>query len=183
MKNTTRLIFCLAALGTPAAMAQSVEPFSYGPVEVRDGDDRPSGPTSPDERPSQVESSAPSNGFGASRYEPSYRVRANAPDWRVRGPSAKPAAQSYALSRELHVQRDAATGHFIMPVLMNGVRVPVIIDTGASMTFLSPEAARATGASGRTTHSRPMVGIGGATNLSMTRIDRFSILQYFPLLC
>ena len=175
MNNAFRLasfaILCLPA----ASYAQTSEPFSYGPVEVRERNAEPE-----DYRAIQQQAKASAdvesnNGFGAARYESTTRIRQAAPDWRVRGVNARPSAQNLAAIPDIRVPRDTATGHFIMPVLMNGVQIRVIIDTGASMTFLSAGDAKATGADARATHKRPMVGIGGATDLGITRIDRFSI--------
>lgn len=173
MNNAFRLASCIAAICAASVSAQSTEPFSYGPVEVRENGERQSErepARKADPRQNAMES-ASNSGFGSSRYSGSVRARQSAPDWRVRGVDVR----AQALVSDISVRRDPQTGHFIMPVLMNGVRIPVIIDTGANMTFLSPEAARATGASGRTTGSRRMVGIGGEANLSMTRIERFSV--------
>lgn len=75
----------------------------------------------------------------------------------------------------LRIKRDRFTGHFIAPVIMNGVRVKAIIDTGASGTILSPEDAAATGADRDVTHSRPGVGIGGYTTLHVTRVRNLEI--------
>lgn len=78
-------------------------------------------------------------------------------------------------SKILRIKRDGYTGHFIAPVVMNGVRVKAIIDTGASGTILSPEDAAATGADKEVTHSRPGVGIGGYTTLHVTRVRNLEI--------
>ena len=166
MKNAFRMSLCAAAIASAtASVAQPAEPFGYGPVEIRD--ERTAQPSSPPPEPNDNFEGHSNNGFGA--------VRQGTSNWRVRGADARPASQNLSANHAIQVRRDPGTGHFIMPVLMNGVSIPVIIDTGASMTFLSPDAARLTGASGRTTHTRPMVGIGGAINLDMTRIDYFSV--------
>lgn len=166
MKNAFRMSLSVAALAyATAAVAQPAEPFAYGPVEIHD--ERTAQASSPPPESNDTFESQSHNGFGA--------VRQGAADWRVRGIDARPAAQSLSANSSIQVRRDPSTGHFIMPVLMNGVSVPVIIDTGASITFLSPDAAKLTGAYGRATHTRPMVGIGGAINLNMTRIDYFSV--------
>ena len=75
----------------------------------------------------------------------------------------------------LRIRRDRMSGHFIAPVVMNGVRVKAIIDTGASGTILSPEDAVATGADRDVRSSRPGVGIGGYTTLYMTRVRDLEI--------
>lgn len=73
------------------------------------------------------------------------------------------------------VPRDPSSGHFVAAVLMNGVRTKVIIDTGATGTILSPEAARSTGALRDITHAQYAAGIGGVTALNATRIKSFVI--------
>lgn len=75
----------------------------------------------------------------------------------------------------LRIRRDRISGHFIAPVIMNGVKIKAIIDTGATSTVLSPEDAEATGAYGSATHQRPGVGIGGYTTLTVTRIKSLQI--------
>jgi clan AA aspartic protease (TIGR02281 family) len=75
----------------------------------------------------------------------------------------------------LRIRRDRFTGHFIAPVMINGVKVRVIVDTGATGTILSPEDAMATGADRDVTATRPGVGIGGYTTLSMTRVRSMEI--------
>lgn len=78
-------------------------------------------------------------------------------------------------SQPLRIRRDRFTGHFIAPVMINGVKVRVIVDTGATSTILSPEDAIATGADRDVTATRPGVGIGGYTTLSMTRVRSMEI--------
>lgn len=72
--------------------------------------------------------------------------------------------------RPVTIRRDPASGHFITKVVMNGVATRMIIDTGASGTILSPDAARSTGAFRNVTHSRLAAGIGGVTALNATRV-------------
>lgn len=78
-------------------------------------------------------------------------------------------------SRILRIKRDRYTNHFLVPVVMNGVRIRAIIDTGASGTIISPEDAAATGADKDVHSSRPGVGIGGYTTLYMTRVRDLEI--------
>jgi hypothetical protein len=73
------------------------------------------------------------------------------------------------------VRRDPWSGHYVADVVINGVRTKAIIDTGASSTILSPEAARATGADMDVTHSQYAAGIGGYTTLNATRIRSLSV--------
>lgn len=75
----------------------------------------------------------------------------------------------------LRIKRDGRSGHFIVPIIMNGVQVKAIVDTGASGTILSPEDAAATGADRDVTYARPGVGIGGATTLYATRVRSLEI--------
>lgn len=72
--------------------------------------------------------------------------------------------------RPVRIRRDPTSGHFITRVMMNGVAARMIIDTGASGTILSPDAARSTGAFRDVTHSRLAAGIGGVTALNATRV-------------
>jgi clan AA aspartic protease (TIGR02281 family) len=75
----------------------------------------------------------------------------------------------------VRIPRDSFTGHFVARVLINGVRVRAVIDTGAVSTVLSPDAARATGAINDITHTMPAAGIGGVTMLNVTRVRSFVI--------
>jgi clan AA aspartic protease (TIGR02281 family) len=72
--------------------------------------------------------------------------------------------------QEVRVPRDRATGHFVANVLINGVKTRVIIDTGATGTILSPDAARTTGAFKDITHAQYAAGIGGVTALNATKV-------------
>lgn len=78
-------------------------------------------------------------------------------------------------ARVVRIRRDRFSGHFIVPVVMNGVRIRAIIDTGAMGTILSPEDARATGADKDVKYSRPGVGIGGYTTLYVTKVRNLEI--------
>jgi clan AA aspartic protease (TIGR02281 family) len=80
-----------------------------------------------------------------------------------------------AAQNPLKIKRDRFSGHFIAPVIMNGVKIKAIIDTGATSTVLSPEDAMATGAYNDATHQRPGVGIGGYTTLTVTRVRSLQI--------
>lgn len=78
-------------------------------------------------------------------------------------------------ARILRIRRDRESGHFIAPVVINGVRVRAILDTGASSTVLSPEDAVATGADRDVRYTRPGVGIGGYTTLYVTKVRDLEI--------
>lgn len=90
-------------------------------------------------------------------------------------PDANSVEPAIGGSRVLRIKRDRYSGHFIAPVIMNGVRVRAIIDTGASGTILSPEDAVATGADKDVRSSRAGVGIGGYTTLYMTQVRDLEI--------
>lgn len=106
-----------------------------------------------------------------------YYSPARAPEPRIEygDPDADTSEPAIGGSRILRIRRDRFSGHFIAPVMMNGVRVKAIIDTGASGTIISPEDARATGVDQDVTASRPGVGIGGYTTLYMTRVRDLEI--------
>ncbi len=74
----------------------------------------------------------------------------------------------------MHIRRDQ-NGSFVANVLMNGVVVRAIIDTGAQCTILSVEDARQTGADRDITHSETMAGIGGYTQLNVTRVRSMNV--------
>lgn len=82
---------------------------------------------------------------------------------------------TFGSGQVLRIRRDRFSGHFIVPVVINGVKVRAIIDTGASGTILSPEDAAATGADRDVMYARPGVGIGGATTLYATRVRSLEI--------
>ena len=77
--------------------------------------------------------------------------------------------------RELRIRRDAATGHFITLVRINGVDVRAIVDTGAQGTILSARDARATHADEAVVRSRPMAGIGGLTTLNVAHLRSMEV--------
>ncbi len=74
----------------------------------------------------------------------------------------------------MHIRRDPS-GSFVANVLMNGVPVRVIIDTGAQCTILSLRDARQTGADRDITNSETMAGIGGYTQLNVTRVRSMNV--------
>jgi clan AA aspartic protease (TIGR02281 family) len=77
-------------------------------------------------------------------------------------------------SQPLRIRRDPS-GSFVANVLINGVPVRVIIDTGAQCTILSLQDARQTGADQDVTRSQTMAGIGGYTQLAVTRIRSMNV--------
>lgn len=78
-------------------------------------------------------------------------------------------------TQPLRIKRDRFTGHYIVPVTINGVRIRAAVDTGATSTILSPEDAADTGADRDARGTRPGVGIGGYTTLTMTRVRSMEI--------
>lgn len=74
----------------------------------------------------------------------------------------------------MRIRRDPS-GSFVANVLMNGVPVRVIIDTGAQCTILSLQDARQTGADRDVTRSATMAGIGGYTQLNVTRVRSMNV--------
>jgi clan AA aspartic protease (TIGR02281 family) len=75
----------------------------------------------------------------------------------------------------LRIRRDPGTGHFITTIGVNGVPIRAIVDTGAANTILSPQDARATGASAAVVSSQRMVGIGGYTMLNLARVESLEV--------
>jgi clan AA aspartic protease (TIGR02281 family) len=75
----------------------------------------------------------------------------------------------------LRIRRDPVTGHFIMPIRINGVEIRAIVDTGAANTILSPRDAHATGADGQIVDSQAMIGIGGYTMLNIARVQSLEV--------
>jgi clan AA aspartic protease (TIGR02281 family) len=93
---------------------------------------------------------------------------------------ANPAALADALPADpnpqsVRIRRDAATGHFITTIRVNGVPVRAIVDTGAQSTILSAQDARATGAGNAIVRTQPMAGIGGYTLLNVARLNSFEV--------
>lgn len=75
----------------------------------------------------------------------------------------------------LRITRDSWGGHFVAPMIINGVRVRAIIDTGAAYSILSVEDAHATGADRAVQREETAVGIGGYTQLSVARVASVEI--------
>lgn len=75
----------------------------------------------------------------------------------------------------IRVHRDRMTGHFVASVLINGVRLKAIIDTGAQSSVLSPRDAQLCGADHDIVSSTPMSGITGTTMLNVARVRSFEI--------
>lgn len=75
----------------------------------------------------------------------------------------------------LRINRDFWGGHFVAPMIINGVRIRAIIDTGAAYSVLSAEDARSTGADRAVQREESAVGIGGYTRLSVARVASVEI--------
>jgi clan AA aspartic protease (TIGR02281 family) len=173
-------VIACAAMASTAGAQQASAPFEYGPVRVTDAPRgsqpqveiqyNPSGwdDTSGETRDANAERRAPMrSGSGWGNVTPSYTGHVS-----YAGRAAAPADLP---TQGVDRARDKETGHFVTDVLMNGVKVPVIIDTGATGTILSPGAAKATGAMRDVTHTQNAAGIGGVTQLSVTRIRSFAV--------
>lgn len=77
--------------------------------------------------------------------------------------------------RIIRIRRGGWAGHFVTTIRINGVAIKAIIDTGASSTILTPEAARQVGADRSIVDSQTGFGIGGATSLAITRLGSLEI--------
>jgi clan AA aspartic protease (TIGR02281 family) len=75
----------------------------------------------------------------------------------------------------LRINRDLWGGHFVAPMIINGVPIRAIIDTGAAFSVLSAEDARSTGADRAVQREESAVGIGGYTRLSVARVASVEI--------
>lgn len=78
-------------------------------------------------------------------------------------------------AQTLRIPSDPVSGSFLANVVINGVRVTAIIDTGAQATILSARDARETGADRDVMRSETMAGIGGYTRLNVTHIRSMEI--------
>lgn len=77
--------------------------------------------------------------------------------------------------RAMRIKRDQWGGHFVAPVIINGVEIKAIIDTGAAYTILSVDDARATGADRNVERSEIAIGIGGYTRVGVTKLSSMEI--------
>lgn len=75
----------------------------------------------------------------------------------------------------LRINRDSWGGHFVAPMIVNGVPIRAIIDTGAAYSILSTEDAHATGADRAVQHEETAVGIGGYTQVGVARVASVEI--------
>ena len=75
----------------------------------------------------------------------------------------------------LRINRDPWGGHFVAAMMVNGVRIRAIVDTGAAYTILSAEDARATGADRAVQREETAIGIGGYTRLGVARVASVEI--------
>ena len=75
----------------------------------------------------------------------------------------------------LRIRRNRFSGHFIAPVMINGVKLHAIIDTGATYTILSQDDARASHADQDVIRTEGAVGIGGYTQVGVTRVRSLEI--------
>lgn len=75
----------------------------------------------------------------------------------------------------LRINRDPWGGHFVAAMMVNGVRIRAIVDTGAAYTILSADDARATGADRAVQREETAIGIGGYTRLGVARVASVEI--------
>jgi clan AA aspartic protease (TIGR02281 family) len=77
--------------------------------------------------------------------------------------------------RVLRINRDPWGGHFVASMIINGVPIRAIIDTGAAYSILSPEDARETGADRAVQREEVAIGIGGYTRVGVARVAAVEI--------
>jgi clan AA aspartic protease (TIGR02281 family) len=77
--------------------------------------------------------------------------------------------------RVLRINRDPWGGHFVASMIINGVPIRAIIDTGAAYSVLSAEDARETGADRAVQREEVAVGIGGYTRVGVARVASVEI--------
>ncbi|QCB42688.1 hypothetical protein E5673_11000 [Sphingomonas sp. PAMC26645] len=77
--------------------------------------------------------------------------------------------------RVLRINRDSWGGHFVASMMINGVPIRAIIDTGGAYSVLSAEDARETGADRAVQREEVAVGIGGYTRVGVARVASVEI--------
>jgi clan AA aspartic protease (TIGR02281 family) len=107
--------------------------------------------------------------------QPAFFADPPAPHLDVDADALELQAPASSVPYPLKLHRDPMTGHFIATIRINGVPVRAIIDTGAQSTILSARDARATGADREITRSEPMAGIGGYSQLAVTRVHSMEV--------
>ncbi|WP_129586152.1 retropepsin-like aspartic protease family protein [Sphingomonas montana] len=75
----------------------------------------------------------------------------------------------------MRISRDSWGGHFVASMVVNGVPVRAIIDSGAAYSILSAEDARATGADRAVQREEAAIGIGGYTRVGVARVASVEI--------
>ncbi|MBD8702020.1 clan AA aspartic protease [Sphingomonas sp. CFBP 13714] len=75
----------------------------------------------------------------------------------------------------MRIKRDGRSGHFIANIRINGVAIKAIIDTGATYTLLTPEAAHAVGAYQSIIRNERAVGIGGMATVAVARLRTMEV--------
>jgi clan AA aspartic protease (TIGR02281 family) len=83
--------------------------------------------------------------------------------------------QPSSMPQVMRIKRDSWSGHFIANIRINGVAIKAIIDTGATYTLLTPEAAQAVGAYQSIIRNEQAVGIGGMTNVAVARLRTMEV--------
>jgi clan AA aspartic protease (TIGR02281 family) len=77
--------------------------------------------------------------------------------------------------RVMRIGRDSWGGHFVASLVVNGVPVRAIIDTGSAYSILSADDARATGADRAVQSEETAIGIGGYTRVGLARVASVEI--------
>ncbi|MBB5730857.1 retropepsin-like aspartic protease family protein [Sphingomonas prati] len=77
--------------------------------------------------------------------------------------------------RVMRIDRDSWGGHFVASLVVNGVPVRAIIDTGSAYSILSADDARATGADRAVHREETAIGIGGYTLVGVARVTSVEI--------
>jgi clan AA aspartic protease (TIGR02281 family) len=83
--------------------------------------------------------------------------------------------QPSSMPQVMRIKRDGWSGHFIANIRINGVAIKAIIDTGATYTLLTPEAAQAVGAYQSIIRNEQAVGIGGMTTVAVARLRSMEV--------
>jgi clan AA aspartic protease (TIGR02281 family) len=82
---------------------------------------------------------------------------------------------AHGTPRVLRINRDPWGGHFVASMIINGVPIRAIIDTGAAYSILSVEDARETGADRTVQREEVAVGIGGYTRVGVAHVASVEI--------
>jgi clan AA aspartic protease (TIGR02281 family) len=90
-------------------------------------------------------------------------------------PSELSDEQPSSMPKIMRIKRDGWSGHFIANIHINGVAIKAIIDTGATYTLLTPEAAQAVGAYQSIIRNESAIGIGGMTTVAVAKLRTMEV--------